>query len=95
MDAAEAKELLGEELARWRGRSFEELAGRVDAEPYTADVRGASGARYGLEVEVFWDARPGGTLRVLAMIDDGGLRAWKPLSDDFLVAPDGSFVGEG
>ena len=27
-------------------------------------------------------------------IDDGGLRAFAPLSDDFIMAPDGSFVGE-
>jgi len=34
-------------------------------------------------------------LRVLGAIDDGrGFRANVPLTDDFLVAPDGSSVGE-
>jgi hypothetical protein len=45
-------------------------------------------------VEVHWDDRPGGALRVLGTIDDGGWRALKPLCDDLLLAPDGRFVGE-
>jgi hypothetical protein len=31
---------------------------------------------------------------VLASIDDGGWSAFIPLTDDFIIAPDGSFVGE-
>jgi len=27
-------------------------------------------------------------------IDDGGLRAFMPLCDDFIIAPNGRFVGE-
>jgi hypothetical protein len=33
-------------------------------------------------------------VHVLGAIDDGGLRAFVPLCDDFIMAPDGSFVGE-
>jgi hypothetical protein len=36
----------------------------------------------------------GGPLRVLGSIDDGGWRALSPLCDDFVLAPDGRFVGE-
>jgi hypothetical protein len=31
---------------------------------------------------------------VFALIDDGGWRSFKPMGEDFIVAPDGSFVGE-
>ena len=27
-------------------------------------------------------------------VDDGGLRAFVPLTEDFIMAPDGSFIGE-
>ena len=35
-----------------------------------------------------------GHLRVLGSIDDGGIRAFFPLTDSFIMAPDGSFIGE-
>jgi hypothetical protein len=41
-----------------------------------------------------WDDRTGGDLRVIGSIDDGGWRAFRPLSSDFIVRPDGTFVGE-
>jgi len=46
-------------------------------------------------VQAFWDSpRQPGNLRVIVAIDDGGWRAFRPLSADFIVASDGSFVGE-
>ena len=41
-----------------------------------------------------WDRGKEGDLRVLVMIDDGGWHAHGPLVEDFIIAPDGSFVGE-
>jgi len=37
---------------------------------------------------------PRGTCEALASIDDGGLRAIKPLTSDFTVDASGAFVGE-
>jgi hypothetical protein len=31
---------------------------------------------------------------VFVQIDDGGWRAFTPMSDSFIIAPDGSFVGD-
>lgn len=90
----EARELLRDELARWRRRRHDELAARIDAEPATGELTGPSGTAYGFEIQVVWDAAPGGNLRVLASIDGGGLRALRPWCDDFILAPDGTFVGE-
>ena len=53
-----------------------------------------AGREYQTEVNVLWDDRPGGNIRVIGSIDDGGLRAFAPLTDSFIKAPDGSFVGE-
>jgi hypothetical protein len=48
---------------------------------------GASGTRYQLEVDVVWDAKPAGDIRILASIDDGGWRAFCPLSQSGLISP--------
>jgi hypothetical protein len=53
-----------------------------------------SGAWYQIEVEAFWDGRRDKNLRVLASIDDGGWSAIHPITDSFIIAPGGTFVGE-
>lgn len=93
MDSQEARTIVAEELRRYRAMSHQELQ-RLLREQDNFDVRGPSGASYQLEVEAVWDDRPGGNLRVFGHIDDRGLRAFAPLTRDFIMAPDGSFVGE-
>ncbi|MDR4494965.1 MAG: hypothetical protein AB7P17_12440 [Nitrospirales bacterium] len=93
MNNAEAATLLKDHLARYRLRPYSDLVTLL-GKPQVAELRGASGVTYQLEVEVHWDARPGGALRVLGSINDGGWRAFKPLCDDFILGPDGRFVGE-
>ena len=73
--------------------SYEALKGFI-GNPVTLSEEGASGTEYQVEIEAVWDDRPEHNLRVLLSIDDGGLRAFAPMMDDFIVAPDGSFVGE-
>ena len=58
------------------------------------EISASSGTTYYMEEEAFWDDRNRGHLRVVAAIDDGGWRAFSPLSDDFIITPDGRFVGE-
>jgi hypothetical protein len=58
------------------------------------EVSGVSETQYQVTIQVFWDSKPHGDLRVVGSIDDGGWRAFLPLSDSFIMAPDGSFVGE-
>jgi hypothetical protein len=43
-------------------------------------------------VDVVWDDQPGGAVRVLGAIDDSGWRAFVLLCEDFIKAPDGSFL---
>jgi hypothetical protein len=93
MDKEEARPLLATEISAWRSRSYADLVGQMK-EPSAFEVEGASGAKYQVEIEVFWDDKPGGNIRVICSIDDGGWRAFSPLSDDFIMAPDGSFVDE-
>lgn len=93
MEKIEAKQVLSRELEKYRGRSFDELVESIgDAIAYEA--QGASGAMYQLEITVLWDSRPGGDVRVIASVDDGGWGAFVPLSGDFIMSPDGNFIGE-
>lgn len=93
MDKHEAAALLRDHLEGYRRRTYGDLVGLL-GRPQVAELRGASGTTYQVEVEVHWNDRPGGALRVLGSIDDGGWRAFRPLNDDFILAPDGRFVGE-
>lgn len=93
MDREEALELLRRHLESYRRRSCLDLT-RLIGKVETAELAGASGAAYQLEVAAHWDAAPGGSVRVVGTIDDGGWRAILPVSEDFIMAPGGAFVDE-
>jgi hypothetical protein len=93
----EAAQIFDTQVERWRGESHERLLERRDS-PIVYEIVAASGVRYQFEVEVFWDeSSKKGNLRVIITSDDG--QGWR-LShrrmrhDDFIKAPDGTFVGE-
>lgn len=62
--------------------------------PQTKQVAGPDEKNYQLEAEVFWDGEKGGDLRVIVSGHDGGWRAFKPLTSDFIMAPDGWLVAD-
>lgn len=95
MNKSGAHSILSECLAGYRSRPYAELAAlasedRVD----TSDVVAPSGTRYQLEVEFVWDGKPNADVRVIASVDDGGIRALLPATESFILSPDGRFVGE-
>jgi hypothetical protein len=94
MDEVEAKTILAEELTRYRRRPYEELLALLDQSESFERVS-PSGTIYQIEMQVFYDEDPKRTLRVSGAIDNGGWRTlFSPLCEDFIIAPDGSFVGE-
>lgn len=93
MNIYKAKTILADHLRVYRRRSYVELLPLLRG-PETSEFASTGGETYQLEFQAFWDDRKGGNLRVIGSIDDGGFRVFVPLSDDFIVAPDGSFVGE-
>ena len=90
MDRSVAATLLRHELEPYAHRSRAELMQRIDrVDAY--EVIGPDGVGYQVEVSVHWDAEPGGVLRVVASIDDGGFRsALRPVVDGFLVDEEGT-----
>jgi hypothetical protein len=84
---------IDEWLKELRQSSYNDLVSLM-GHPQTKEVTGEDGKKYQLETQVFWDGKKGGDIRVMVSGDDGRWRAFKPLTSDFIMAPDGSFVGE-
>ena len=93
MNIGEAQRVLGEQLAKLRTLPYRDLVARVDS-VFTEEIVRDSERSWQLEIEVVWDDEPDGNVRVIASIDDGGLRAFVPLTDSFVKAPSGEFVDE-
>ncbi len=96
MDKKEAHSILTQHLGRFRTRSYAELASWVrDAHTEIIQAGGESATHYEVEIQFFWDDKPDGNVRVLGSISDGrGIRALVPLTDSFILSPEGRFVGE-
>jgi len=86
MDKREASEILTNELGRFSQKHHAELVPLAESQHVeNVEIRGASGKAYHVELQFFWDDEPGGTIRVLGSVDDGGLRAFLPVTQSVLV----------
>jgi hypothetical protein len=93
MNNVEARGIVVAESAKYRAKGYNDLLALLGHQD-TYEISGASGTVYQLEIQAFWDDKPIGVLRIRTAIDDGGIRAYVPMIEDFLIAPDGCFVGE-
>ena len=86
MDKAEAKKIIGEQLARFSSHAA--LVPLVESQHVeTLEVRGASGTAYQVEIQFFWDDARSRVVRVVGSIDDGGIRAFVPMTETLLISP--------
>jgi hypothetical protein len=96
VDTAEALAVAESHLAALRALSYDDLVSRyLDNEPEWETAEGRSGVVYELQIMAHWDEPTKQTLRVWVNADDEtdeGFR--RPVSTCFIIAPDGSFIGE-
>ena len=86
MDKAEAKKIISEQLLRFR--NYADLLPLVESRHLeTLEVCGPSGTTYQVEVQFFLDDRHKRVIRVVGYIDDGGIRAYMPLTETLLISP--------
>ncbi len=85
--------LLDAELRRLFELPYAELLKLIGA-PETKQVIGEDGISYQIEIEAIWDIHRDEDVRVIVAVDDGGWRVLKPLTQDFVMRPDGSYVDE-
>ena len=93
MDNEEARSILRQELAHLRREPYEELSTDI-GQIRTKEVNAPSGTVYQIEIQFLWDDKPKGDIRVMGSIDDGGLRAFVPVTESFIIDPHGNFVDE-
>jgi hypothetical protein len=93
MDNEEARTLLTHELERYRCVSYSDLISLLE-ETKHIEAAGSSGAKYQIDIYRVWDDKPNGNLRIIGAVDDFGWRAFAPLTDSFILRPDGTFVDE-
>ena len=93
MNNVEARGIVVAESAKYRAKGYKDLLALLGRQDHY-EVSGASGTLYQMKILAFWDDKPNGVLRVRAAIDDGGIRAYVPMIEDFLITPEGRFVGE-
>jgi hypothetical protein len=92
MDKMHAAAVLAGELETYRAKTYaqlRELVGSLDV----YEVANPGGQAYQVEIQVVWDSEPEGAIRILGGIDDGGLSAFAPVTDDLLIAPTGTAEG--
>jgi hypothetical protein len=87
MDREEALGLLNAKLDDYRQMTYSELISKIGTNQ-VVEVGGPSGTEYQIEIQVMWDHKPNGDIRILGAVDDGGLRAFMPLCSDLIVRPD-------
>ena len=92
MSDEEAKGVLRAEFLKLRVVAYGDLVERLAGRQESSDVVGFSGTAYHVELEGFWDDDEHTELRVVASIDDGGLRAFLPFTDSFTVSPSGAIT---
>ena len=105
--AEEKRAVLAEELGRYRRWPYDRLAAAVTftaVEGCLAHVNrfAPDGSEYQIEVNVHWDGRSGGDVRVMADLSGSphrpvitGIPVYvSDVCDSFIMAPDGTFVGE-
>jgi hypothetical protein len=86
-----AQALLNAEMRRLEALSYTHLVSMI-GEVETKEIVGEDGKTYQLEIQAFWDGKKGEDVRLIVAADDGGWRAYKPLTDSFIMRPDGSLV---
>ncbi|MBM4091676.1 MAG: hypothetical protein FJ276_19945 [Planctomycetes bacterium] len=87
MNREEALELLNKKLDDYRSLSYADATRRIGDEEVT-EVAGDSGTAYQIEIQITWDGKPNGDVRVMGSIDDGSFRgAFRPVCGDVVVKP--------
>ena len=85
--------LIDEWIQQLKQRPYDALV-ELMGQPQTRTATLKDGNCCMLRAEVFWDGERGGDIRVFVSADDGRWRAFRALTSEFIMMPDGCVVGE-
>lgn len=93
MEKEEAIKILEDKLSEYRKLSYPELVGKI-GEPETLEVKNKNCEDYRIEIEFFYDGHEETDLRVSGAISYSGWTDFFLVCSDFIISPNGEFVGE-
>ncbi len=85
--------ILENKLSEYRKLSYSELVEKI-GESETFEGKNEKGEDYQIEIEFFFDGHEETDLRVCGAICYSGWTDFFPVSSDFIISPDGKFIGE-
>lgn len=88
MDNQQASEILERELESFRQEPYSELVRRIGLEPVVLERAGKGTTAFIVEIEFMWDGPEGGNVLVIGSVDDGGCRAFVPITRSFIRTPE-------
>jgi hypothetical protein len=96
VDKQEAQQIASERLETLQKVPYPELVDRYFRQPQHEEAVGPSGSHYDVQIVAFWDSpKKSQNLRVRVSVDDGVGRFVRSVPfADFILAPDGTFIGE-
>jgi len=93
MNKNKAFGILQNVLLEYRKHSYSDLLSLIE-QSNTSEIKD-SNETYQISIYAQWDDKKNGNIRVYGAIDDGGfISSHFPLSSDFIIATDGSFIDE-
>jgi hypothetical protein len=92
MNVKEAEAELARVMSDYRSKPYGFWESQIGEGPIVLETAAETGNEYQVEIEALWDGPPGGDIRVLFGIDDGGWRAFCPLTRDFVITEEGHCV---
>jgi hypothetical protein len=97
MNRQEAREILAQQLARWKKLGYAEIKSRCQKQPREdGESVGADGIHYTWHVKVgFADTARKSELRFFASLSSGTLRSsFFPITSEFVIRQDGTCFGD-
>ena len=80
-------------VEEYRKRNYEFWLQHIDKEPIVF-TKTKNNIEFQIEICAFWDDKPNENIRIMISIDDSGLRAYSPVTNDFIISPSNEFIGE-
>ena len=93
MDKPEARAIAETDLEYYRAMPYEELARKIGHAESFERVSERS-EPYQIEFDFFYDDHETGNIRVAGIVSYSGWTDFFPVSNDFIIAPNGEFIGE-
>ena len=93
MDKTRARAIAENELQFYREMTYEAISAKIGEQEGFERIT-EEGEAYQIEFDFFFDDNKSGNIRVAGIVGYSGWTNFFPVSSDFIIAPNGEFIGE-